>query len=67
MKKIIKRIKGFFKKLFNRIKYFINPKYVNKKERKKIRKEKEISEQYSAWGNFLRWITGCNDLKIKTA
>jgi hypothetical protein len=64
IKKIIKRIKKFFKRLCKKIIFKINPSSLSKKDRKKFRKEKEISDQYSWWGNFLRKITGCNNLKI---
>ena len=33
-------------------------------EAKKFKKEEEISNQYSWWGNFLRTTTGCKNLKI---
>lgn len=66
IKRIVKRIKKFFKRLWKRIVYKINPDSLSKKDRKKIKKEKEISNQYSAWGNFLRVITGCTNLKMKS-
>ena len=65
IKKLIKRIKKFFKRLWKKIMFKINPSKLSKKDRKKFREEKEIAEQYSWWGNFLRMITGCNNLKIK--
>ena len=63
--KIIKRIKKFFERLWKKILFKINPDSLSKKDRKKFQKEKEISDQYSWWENFLRTITGCNNLKIK--
>ena len=66
IKKLIKKIKKFFKNLYKKIKFKINPNSVSKKDRKKFRKEKEISDQYSWYGNFLRFITGCNNLKMKS-
>lgn len=65
IKKLIKRIKKFFKRLWKKIMFRINPDKLSKKDRKKLRKEKEISDQYSKWGNFLRTITGCKNLKIE--
>ena len=66
MRKFFKRIKKLFKDLFERIVYKFKPNSLSKKTRKKIKKEKKISQQYSTWGNILRWMTGCNDLKIAT-
>ena len=63
--KLIKRIKKFFKRMWKKLMFKINPDSLSKKDRKKFRKEKEIANQYSWWGNFLRTITGCKNLKIK--
>lgn len=60
MKKIIK----LFKKLVNWIKFKFFPDSLTKKEVKKIKKERKISMMYSNWGNFLRFITGCDELKL---
>ena len=65
VKKAIKRIKKFFKRLWKKILFKVHPSSLSKKDRRKFRKEKEIADQYSWWGNFVRAITGCNDLKIK--
>ena len=64
IKKLFKRIKKFFKRLWKKLIYKINPKKLSKKDRKKFKKEEEISNQYSWWGNFLRTTTGCKNLKI---
>lgn len=66
IKKVLKRIKKFIKRIINKIKYKFCPDSLTKKEKKRIKKEKEISNQYSRWGNFLRHITGCNNLKVNT-
>ena len=65
IKKILKRIKKFFKRITMRIRYKLNPNSLSKKQRKKIKKEKEISAQYSWWGNVLRTFTGCRNLRVE--
>ena len=65
IKKFFKYIKKFFKRMWKKLMFKINPNSLSKKDRKKFRKEKEIADQYSWWGNFLRTITGCNNLKIR--
>ena len=65
LKKFIKSIKKFFIRLWKKIIFKVNPDSLSKKDKKRIRKEKEIANQYSWWGNFLRKITGCTDLKIR--
>ena len=64
IKKGFKAVIKYIKRLIKKIKFRINPKSVSKKDRKKFRKEQKVAEQYSNWGNFLRWITGCNNLKV---
>ena len=65
IKRIIKRVKKFFKRLWKKILFKVHPSSLSKKDRKKFRKEKEISDQYSWWGNFLRTISGCKELKVE--
>ena len=67
MKKFFKNIKKRFKRLIARIKYKFNPDSVSKKDRNRIEKEKAMANQYSWWGNFLRWIYGCNMKNLKVA
>lgn len=67
MRKLFKRLKKWFKRIIAKIKYRFNPDSVSKKERKRIRKEKEMAEQYSHWGNFLRWLYGCNRKNLQVA
>ena len=67
MRKLFKRIKKWIKHIISKIKYKFNPDSVSKKERKRIKKEKDMAEQYSWWGNFLRWMYGCNIRNLKVA
>jgi hypothetical protein len=64
IKNLAKRIKKFFKRLWKKFLFKVRPDKLSKKDRKKFKKEKKVSDQYSWWGNFLRTITGCNNLKI---
>ena len=66
IKKILKSLKKFFKDIITKIKFRVNPDSLTKKQRKKIRKEKEIASHYSWWGNILRRITGCTNLKMSS-
>lgn len=66
MRQILKGIKDYFKDLFNRLRLKFRPDSLSKKEKKNIKREKETANQYSTWGNILRYMTGCNDLKIRT-
>ena len=62
MKKIIKSIKKFLKKIKRYILYKLSPDSLTKKERKKA--EKEFGNGYTLWTRFCRFITGVNNFAV---
>ena len=63
MKTFLKRLRKYFRYLKLKYQYLLNKKSFKKNKRKKVKRLIEYNSQFSAWSNFIRYMTGCDTLE----